>query len=278
MLAGSTPLVCIAGVHALQQIAQESPDMHRRQAIRLLAAFVRHPPRDNEHDSLASPAGSDVKSALEAIHACRTHAVGPAVELDLRGANLKQLKLDWIGLHGADLAGASLHGVRFDDVDLSGAELAGADLREAQLSGPEPQIPCALTEANLSGANMAGADLIGVDMRHSNLSGAILVGAHLDSADLRHADLIDADLTDASLAFAKLAGASLAGAILANTDLSGADFFTDDEALHDTSPVRGLRQAQLDIARAERDWPPKLGDAVKDTATGHPLTWHQTID
>ena len=167
MLAGSTPLLRIGGVHALEQIAQESPDTHRRQAIRLLAAFVRHPPRDGDRDPLAAPAASDVKSAVEAIHACRSYAAGPAIELDLRGANLQQLKLYGVSLHFADLTGSRLRGARFEDVDLSGAELAEADLRDVQLAGPEPHIPCVLIEANLSGAKMASLQWLGPIWRES---------------------------------------------------------------------------------------------------------------
>lgn len=273
MLAGSTPLVRIAGVHALRQIAQESPHTHRRQAIGLLAAFVRHPPDDEDSHLPASSAGDDVKSAIEAIHACRSDAQGPAIELDLRGANLQQLKLYGVSLRSADLTRARLRGARFEDVDLSGVELVEADLRGVQLGGPGSHIPCVLGEANLSDANLTRAVLAGIDLCNSDLTGATLQSTNLGGADLRNADFTAADLTEASLAFANLSGANLAGAILTNTDLTGARLFADDPESQDAVPVRGLKQTQLDAAHADREWPPKLGEAVIDAGSGFPLVW-----
>ena len=235
MLASRTPLERIGGVHALQQIAQESPDAHRRQVIRLLAAFVQHPPRDEAHDPYSAPAGNDVKSAVEAIHSCRAYASGRLIELDLRGANLQQIELYGISLENADLTGAKLRGARLEDVNLSGAELANADLRDAQLAGAEPYMPCFLIETNLSGANLVRADLANNDLRDSDLSNASLVGAVLVGADLRGADLTAADLTGAVLAYAKLSGVNLAEAKLTSTDLSGARLFADDPESQDTA-------------------------------------------
>ena len=276
MLAGKTQLEHIGGVHALRQIAEESPDTHRSQVVRLLAAFVQHPPRDESHDPHSAPAGNDVKSAVEAIHACRTHASGPLIGLDLRGANLRQIDLYGISLENADLTGVTLRGARLEDVNLSGAELANADLRDAQLSGPEPHMPCFLIETNLRGANLARADLADNDLRDSDLSNASLSGAFLVGADLRGADLTAADLTGADLTIAKLSGANLTEAKLANTVLSGARLFADDPESQDAAPVRGLKQAQLDAARADRESPPRLDDTVKDAETGLPLTWNRT--
>lgn len=276
MLAGSTPLIRIGGIHALQQIAQESPDTHRRQAIRLLAAFVRNPPRDEDHDPLTEPAGDDVKSAVEAIDRCRSHSSGPLSGLDLRGAKLLQAGFYGISLQGADLTGAVLRGARLEDVDLRDAVLADADLRNAQLVGTEALMPCFLQDTSLRGANLSGAVLAGNDLRGSDLSSATLRGANLGGADLREADLTAADLTDASLAFAKLWGADLTGAILTNTDLTGAHFLADDAESLDAAPVRGLKQTQLDAAHAARERPPKLGDALRDAGSGIPLVWNRT--
>ncbi len=276
MLAGKTQLEHIGGVHALRQIAQESPETLRRQVVRLLAAFVQHPPRDESHDPQTAPAGNDVKSAVEAIHSCRSHASGLLIELDLRGANLQQIELYGISPENADLTGAKLHGARLEDVNLSGAELANADLRDAQLAGEEPYMSCFLIETNLSGANLARADLADNDLRDSDLSNASLFDAVLVGADLRGADLTAADLTGADLALAELSGANLAEAKLTNTDLSGARLFADDPESQDAAPVRGLTQAQLDAARADRESPPRLGDTVKDAASGLPLTWNGT--
>ncbi len=276
MLAGETPLEHIGGVHALRQVAQESPEAHRHQVIRLLAAFVQHPPRDESHDPQIEPAGNDVKSAIEAIHSCRSYASGPLIELDLRGANMQQIALYGISLEHADLTGARLRDARLENVDFGGADLTEADMRDAQLGGPEPHIPCSLIETILRDANLAKADLADNDLRDSDLSNASLSGAYLVGADLRGADLTAADLTGADLALVKLSGANLAEAKLTKTVLSGARLFADDPESPDAAPVRGLKQAQLDAARADRELPPRLNDTVRDAETGLPLIWNRT--
>ena len=276
MLASETQLEHTGGVHALRQIAQENPDAYRHQVVRLLAAFVQHPPRDASYDPDIASAGNDVKSAIEAIDSCRSYASGPLIELDLQGANLRQIVLYGISLEHADLTGARLRGARLEDVNLSGAELSKADLRDAQLGGPEPHMPCLLIETNLRDANLGRADLADNDLRGSDLSGASLSDASLVGADLRGADLTAADLTDADLAFVKLSGANLTEAKLTNTVLSGARLFADDPEVPDAAPVRGLKQAQLDAARADREWPPRLDDTVRDAETGLPVTWNGT--
>lgn len=276
MLAGTTPLVRIAGIHAVRQVAQESPDAHRSQAIRLLAAFVRHPPPDEGHDPLVSPVGNDVKSAVEAIDSCRSRSSGSLDEVDLRGANLLQIELYGISLRDADLTGAVLRGAKLEDVNLNDAVLTDADLSEAQFSGPEPFLPCFMLGTNLRGANLICADLAGIDLSGSDLSGAALRGSILAGTDLRDTDFRSADLTDASLAFANLSGANLAEAILMNTDLTGARLLADGPESQGAVAVRGLKQAQLDAAQAERDRPPRLGDAVTDADSGLPLVWNRT--
>lgn len=277
MLAGPTPLERIGGIHALRQIAQESPDAHREQVVRLLAAFVQQPPRDKGHDPDIDPAGNDVKSAIEAIHICRTYARGRLVDLDLRGANLRQIELYGISLENADLTGAILRGARLEDVNLSGAQLAGADLRDAELGGDESFFSCRLIEANLSGAKLANAELPDSDLRDSDLSDASLAGAFCVGADLRGAGLRATDFTGADLALAKLGGADLTGAILTDTGLSGARLVAEDSESQVAVPVRGLTQTQLDAARADSESPPRLGDNVKDAESGLPLTWTRTI-
>lgn len=276
MLAGPTPLERIGGIHALRQIAHESPDAHREQVVKLLAAFVQHPPRDKGHDPDIDPAGNDVEAAVEAIHSCRTPAPGRLIDLDLRGVNLRQIELYGISLEHADLTGAILRGARLADVNLSGAQLAGADLQDAVLGGDELSFPCYLIETNLSGANLAGADLAGNDLRNSDCSKALLAGAFLVDADLRGANLAAADLTGADLAIANLGGADLTDAILANTDLSAARLLGDDSESQDARPARGLRQIQLDAARADNESPPRLDDTVRDAESGLPLIWNRT--
>jgi hypothetical protein len=155
----------------------------------------------------------------------------PAPGIEMRGADLR-----WARLRGADLRGA----------DLRDADLLDADLYHAQLSG-----------ARLSGAKLLAADLRGADLR-----GAELVRADLREARLRGADLREADLASAALAFADLREASLERARLARADLShvllqrarlaGVDLSRAEIGGADLREARGLEQAQLDSACADR--------------------------
>lgn len=272
MLAGKTTLVRIGGIHALRQIAQEDPEAYVRQVVRLLAAFVRHPAADGERRGDQEPAGDDVITALEAISACRVQNSGIRVALELKGANLRQAKFFAVSFEGADLSGADLTGAQFDDVNLSEAALEGAKLIETDLAGSEPTRPCVLTQANLRDADLTRAALMETILQDADLSGAKLVNADLTWANLRDADLTAADLTGATLSMADLRGANLAGAILEGADISGTVFGVRDPDPTEPALVQGLEQAQLDVARANLNRPPELGDA-KDASSGIPLTW-----
>lgn len=273
MLAGKTTLVRIGGVHALHQIAQENPEAYARQVARLLAAFVRHPDSEDERRSATEAAGDDVVAAVEAICMCRARNPGMHLALEFKGANLRQAAFFAISLDGADFSEADLSEAQFDEVDLSGATLEGATLIGAQLTGPEPIRPCVMVQANLRDANLTRADLIDTELEDADLSGAALVDADLISANLRDASLREADLTGATLVGADLRGAILTGAILKGADLSGALLHSPPAEPAGISPVRGLKQAQLDEAIACPDRPPILG-SVEDASSGMPLTWN----
>ena len=121
---------------------------------------------------------------------------------------------------------------RLEDVDHYGTNVCLADLSCAQL----PQ------HANLSRMDGRGVKLLD----------SILVGVNFYKSDF-----IAADLTNALLK-----NANLSCAILENTNLTGADL----------RGARGLTQAQLDKACADRDKPPNLENLL-DEITGEPLIW-----
>jgi uncharacterized protein YjbI with pentapeptide repeats/beta-lactamase regulating signal transducer with metallopeptidase domain len=178
---------------------------------------------------------------------------------DLRGADLRNLKLTAADLSGADLRNARLDGVVFTGVDLSGVKLDGASLTNAHFIGVDISgisfrgahitgltmtgvslsgmdfrgldaralidacTGCDLAHANLSNLDLHGVRFVGADLAHADLEGANLSGAQFDGADLSHANLHNADLRNASFRGASLAGANLQGA---NT--TGAHFFGID--------------------------------------------------
>jgi uncharacterized protein YjbI with pentapeptide repeats len=163
------------------------------------------------------------------------------VEIDLRGANLKELNLMGYNLSKANLGDADLSGAilicanladcLIDDADLSKADLRSADLSNAVLDGSY-MIGCNLEKANLneshicgsflSGANLTGATLCFAEICESNLTVVNLKSADLREVVLSGTDLSFSDLTDANLSRADLSEASLHNANLTNTDLTKA--------------------------------------------------------
>ncbi len=99
-------------------------------------------------------------------------------------------------------------------------------------------------------------------VRKANLTNTILKNAKLDSADLTNTKLGDADLGGADLAGAYLTDSDLSGAYLTGAVLTGAVLFQ----------VKGLTQGQLNLACANPDNPPNLGQ-LRDAETGAPLEW-----
>ena len=108
-------------------------------------------------------------------------------------------------------------------------------------------------EANLSNAELTRADLSWTSLQGANLSGTSFWGANLTGVDLSGANLGGANLYRVSLGWAVLSEAMLSG--------------PDGEC-----PVTGLIQAQLDEARADADFPPRL-NGVLGLKTDTPLVW-----
>ena len=149
MLGSDVLAVRLAGIYALQRLAEEHPEQYHIEIMKLLCAFVRHPAEDEVLYPMSDPsfgARADVQAAVEAISACHE----------------RESRLE-------EEAGYRL--------DLRGAALAEADLRDANLIGAK------LNEVNLIKANLIKAKLI-----EANLSGATLVGATgLTQEQLDHA-------------------------------------------------------------------------------------------
>ena len=255
---------------------------------------------------------SDVQDAIASISACHARQckleIAAGFRLDLRGANLSGVELFKARLSRANLSRADLTGARLFGADLAGAAFSRANLAEARLSGADLN-GANFDRANLSGtrldsANLAKAGLSGVNLSMGRLSNANLAEAHLSNANLAGASLHDSDLSTtrlqgANLARASLYQASLAGAILSRTNFDGAglgganllgsDLSNANLSNANLSPLvittqevekdpyrqkvqTQLTQAQLDVACADPEKPPKLNGAV-DADTGKPLVW-----
>lgn len=111
-----------------------------------------------------------------------------AMDADLRGSDLRGLRLVGAELHDAQLQGALLRRADLSDAYLNDADLLLADLTGADLSG-----------AYLLDADLMGADLRGANLRDVNLQGANVAGAHLTGANLTGVKVAGAELTGAKL-------------------------------------------------------------------------------
>ena len=209
------------------------------QIVKLLCAFVRNPPREGSIETTPPEGQSrklreDVQAAIAAI-AARDEK---GLEIERQAAQDHPVGVD------------PLREQKFmrDLLDLS-----ETDLRRAILTGAP----------NLSGANLEDADLSGATLKNADLSNARLVSANLDLAILREPNLSRANLKEANLSRVVLSGGNLLETVLYYTNLS--------EAL--LSCVAGLTQAQLDVACADPDKPPRLNELVVDSQTGKPPVW-----
>ena len=250
MLGSGVLAVRLAGIYALQRLAEDHPKQYHVPIMKSLCAFVRHPIKDEDprgvleakERAAATPTGvgprhelrGDVQAAMQAICAC--HA--------------QQLRLEQEAEFSLEL----------DHVDLKGAWLHSANLSDAEL-----------TVADLTGATLNNVDLTG-----ARLVLATLISADLSGADMTHAFLIKANLTDAKLFAAKLGSAKLIGANLTGTRFTRSPHPIFGEP--DPMEAIGLTQEQLDAARADPGNPPKL-DGVLDAKTGKQLVWRgMTLD
>ena len=130
-----------------------------------------------------------------------------------------------------------------------------------------------LRDADLGRLQIRDGNLSDARLTNANLYGAVLPRVNLSNARLRRANLSRAELRGANLSNAKFWGADLSKAILQQANLSGADLWgADARSARYKEPVRGLTQAQLDVARADPNNPPKL-QGVLDTETGKQLVW-----
>lgn len=298
MLGSDVLAVRLAGIYALQRLAEENAEQYHIQIMRLLCAFVRHPTGDKNRDEYNKATGNkatgterqpdnkdypvreDVHAAMKAIGARSNVGIELEQEadfyLDLSGAHLNGAHLSGAHMNGAHLSGAYLNGAHLNDAHLNGANLNGARLIDADLY-------CAgLNGAHMNGANLSSAHLNdallddahlnGAGLNFTHLNDALLLNAHLNDAHLLGAHLNDANLSRAHLNGADLSSAHLNNANLSGVDLTDADLRGSDLTAAKLSKAKGLTQQQLDRAVAVSTSPPELG-SLRDAKTGDLLKW-----
>jgi uncharacterized protein YjbI with pentapeptide repeats len=122
--------------------------------------------------------------------------IGPLTGLDLSGAKLAGLVVEY----------GDLRGCRFDRANLKGARLFSSNLEGATFDGAN------LERASLAYSDCPGGSFVGTNLKRANLSTCKLQGANLR----------DADLTGASLEYAHVYGTDLTGAKAKGVDWKNA--------------------------------------------------------
>ena len=224
---GKNVEVRLAGIYALERIANESEKDHWP-AMEVLAAYVRR----NAPRALPLARSAPATVAADAKPSTDIQAV-----LTVLGRRNPQWEYAHpvLDLHGTDLRRANLFQAHLIRADFSGADLSGANL----------------IEANLIRSDLRGADLPGADLNGAQLTGADLSGARLDGAKLGGAYLIDARLALVNLTLAKLDVADLRRADLGGADLTKADLSETDLRGADLRNAKNLTQQQIDKAKGD---------------------------
>jgi hypothetical protein len=206
-------VVRVGGIRALERIAKNSP-ADRATIAYVLGAFVRtkapwpvgapkgpqHPtPTVDEQLPWLQHRAADVQTAMWVLGS-RPAAPEPIwlylSRVDLRSAQLVDMRLTDTQLQYANLACARMRAVHMDRSDLRHADLRQADLQDAQLLGAD------LRGTYLQGANLQGANLQGANLQSARLEGADLSSAIEDASTIWPAGF-DADRRRAAGVFTK---------------------------------------------------------------------------
>jgi uncharacterized protein YjbI with pentapeptide repeats len=172
-------------------------------------------------------------------------------------ANLQGVNLEWANLQGAYLWSVNLQGVNLMFVNLQGACLGHANLQEANLEDAK------LQEADMGFANLQGACLGGANLQGAYLDLTNLQEVYLDLANLQKASLGSANLKKANLGQANLQEVYLGRANLQEADLRFADLREVDLLDVEEGGLLGIKiyRAKLDHTALKREQlGPKIGD------------------
>ena len=274
MLSSAVLAVRLAGIYALQTLAEQQPEAYHLQIMHMFCAFVRNPPKDDILDTPVVIGGEAMPLRIREDAQAALSAIGQR--------NARQIELEneegfRVNLRAANLRNGDFRRCLLDRANLSWADLANADLESARLVGAD------LTCADLSDAHMRGANFRGSICGLARISGAKAHDANFTKADLDGTIWYGAELENASLSYATLRGADLTSATLSGTDISGTKFGRGGRRHEDYSAgplgisarqaYTSLTQEQLDQAAASHDCPPEIEHGTNDAETGVQLVW-----
>ncbi len=194
--------VRLGGAYELFHLVEDTENL-RQTVLDILCAHIRRTTGESKYREVHKSEPSEEIQSLLTLLFVRKHEVfkGLSINLEgswLKGADLREARLekailvkaqlqgawlDEVQLQEARLDGAQLQGVRLNNAYMQGAWLGRAQLQGAWLGGTQ------LQEAWLGEAHMQGAELIRTQLQGATLDGAQFQGATLDGAQLQRAGL-----------------------------------------------------------------------------------------
>ncbi|MFD9139666.1 pentapeptide repeat-containing protein [[Kitasatospora] papulosa] len=158
----------LGGIYSLERIMKDS-ERDAKTVVEVLAAFVRQQPVRASVQLI----GEDVQAAVTVLG--RMVEGGSGGVVNLVGANLSGVQLDYAymdlwDLRSSDLSDSSLRWASAVGANLEGANLAGANLYQANLDKAD------LSRAKLSGASLWGASMVDTALFSVDLTESINMG------------------------------------------------------------------------------------------------------
>lgn len=184
MLGSEVLAVRMAGIYALQRLAEEHLEQYHIQIMELFCAFVRFPTDDKMMDSSRIIEEQDE----------RRQTLRPDVQDTMRflGSRSQEgISLERRGGFKPYLRDANISNLQTADANLSRAWLTNANLSNAIL------IRIDLSDARLRRANLSNADLSGASLKNADLEGANLTGSSFSRGRSLATGLTQAQLDEA---------------------------------------------------------------------------------
>ena len=263
MLGSEVLTVRMAGIYALQRLAEEHPEQYHIQVMQLLCAFVRSPLGDNDTHSLHSERIVSLEQA--------TREDVRAIVMVLRNRKERGLNLESDAEFRLDLRGANLIGCDLSEMNLSNAILGGVDFAHADLTGTNFS-GADLRRAGLFKSRLGNADFSRATIYRANFSESLANQANFSSTSISRANFSRACLSETNFSFSMIKDSEMKDAALMGADLSFTTFFIDENELAAQSQKCGITQAQLDAACSDPLYPPQL-NGLLDAETHEPLVW-----
>ena len=169
--------VRLGGAYELFHLAEDTEDL-RQTVLDILCAHIRRITGESEYRETHKSKPSEEVQSLLTLLLVQEHEVFKSCHINLRESWLKGADLREARLEKAILVKAHMQGAWLDDAQLQEARLDGSQLQGAWLG-----------EAHMQGAWLIGTKLQGTQLGEAQLQGTALDGAQLQEAWLHKAHM-----------------------------------------------------------------------------------------